>query len=207
MTGFRVSKKTIRRQVEEGGPRARDMAAVLVPLATREEFAREIGTLWSEAQTKFLTIGRYLIQAKQDLPHGEFDEMVRRDLPFSRQIAHQLRTVASAIDSGRLVEDEIPHSYATVYFLATLSDNQLALARERGLVSPTTTRPQVLAFKRSLSEEGTIQLARRRDRLFADIRRREAELTELRQELAEIDQSLGMIEGTAIEVIEQSLKR
>ena len=38
-----------------------------IQLTCREDFVQEIGKLWSDAQQKFVLIGRYLIQAKQIL--------------------------------------------------------------------------------------------------------------------------------------------
>jgi hypothetical protein len=41
-----------------------------------------------ESVAAILKVGHLLIEAKKDLPHGEFQKMVERDLPFSpRQVS------------------------------------------------------------------------------------------------------------------------
>jgi hypothetical protein len=90
----------------------------------------------------------------------------------------------------------VPNSYATVYQLATLEEDQLALARQRDLVRPTVTRDEVLAFKRSLKpaprNDGRTALQQRRNRILAEMER-------LRAELEEVERVLGTvtIDGTA----------
>jgi hypothetical protein len=134
--------------------------------------------------------------------HGDYERMIRDDLPFGRQIAHQLRVVAEAVDHGRLIEEEIPRSYSTVFLLASLDDKHLELARSKGLVRPETTRAQVAAFRRSLVSADPVRLQRNRERLVEEIERREAELRALRTRLAEVDHVLDTIDGEAIEVVD-----
>ena len=54
----------------------------IVPQADVEGYVREINRLWSEARDKFLAIGEYLVQAKETLPHGEYEKMIESRLPF-----------------------------------------------------------------------------------------------------------------------------
>src|SRR4051812_28069269 len=63
-------------------------------LRNPDEYVREIYRLWREAQQSFLAIGRYLIQAKRKLAHGEFQRLVEASLPFGRQTAYELRMIA-----------------------------------------------------------------------------------------------------------------
>jgi hypothetical protein len=150
MSGFKaVSKAAARRQIVED-PRIEKIANALLVLHTQQEYIDEISTLWQSAQEKFLTIGRYLIQARDTLHHGEFQAMVESRLPFGVQVAYQLRMVAEAIDSGRLPSDQMPGSYATIYQLTTLKPDELDLARQRNLLRPDVKRTEVAAFKREL---------------------------------------------------------
>jgi hypothetical protein len=142
---------------------------------TREEFAARIGVLWKDAQRTFVEIGRQLQRAKAQLPHGDFEGMVERDLPFGKNAAYKLRVVAEAIDTGRLPSDFAPQDYSTCYLIASLKDEELAVARERNLVRPDVTRADLLAFKRSLKsqshseEEIRATLVAERDRLVKRI--------------------------------------
>ena len=119
----------------------------VVRLERREDFAREIGALWKRAQATFLTIGQYLNQAKDRLPHGEFNAMIERDLPFGSKTAHQIRAASAAVQSGRLPATQLPPNYTTLYYLSTLPDAALEQARRDGLLRPDLRRAEVVAFK------------------------------------------------------------
>jgi hypothetical protein len=168
-------------------------------LETKSDFIEEIRRLWGDAQKRILAIGRYLNAAKTKLPHGEFELMIARELPFSRQTAFYLRTAAAAIDEGRLTEEEAPNSYATLYQLATLDDAYLALARQRNLVRSDVTREEVLAFKRSLRKEGEadrqVALQRRREQILVELQRLKVELDEIEREMGVV-----AIDGMAEEI-------
>src|SRR3954468_2012151 len=209
---FQVSKSAARKpHLSALAPttgRIAELTRRVIPLDDKASYVAEIAKLWAEAQDRFLTIGRYLVIARRTLKHGEFEAMIARELPFTKATAHQLRTVAEAVDEGRFKEEELPRSYATVYYLTTLSPGQLELARKRGLVSPETTRPAVIAFKRSLKEgqAGIIgelpqnAAGLRRQKILAEITRRQREIASLEAELAELDRSGAIIDGQAVEI-------
>lgn len=160
-----------------------------VRLTRKDEFIREIGKLWGDAQQKFVLIGRYLRQAKETLPYGEYEAMIARELPFGRAVAHQLRAVADAIDTGALPVDRLPPSYSTVYQITTLSEDERARALERGLIRPTVTRAELMAFKKA--HRGPTghrsALIAERERLRAEQARIAARLEAIAQELNTID--------------------
>jgi hypothetical protein len=187
--------------IESTTARTEIIANALRPCQTSDEYVREIRKLWAEAQAKFLAIGRYLVTAKANLDvhgkRGDYERMIANDLPFSRQVAHQLRVVAEAVDSGRLAEGEMPQAYSTAFLLASLPDEQLAVARQRGLVSPLVARTRVLEFRRTLMPRDLGHLRRNRERVIAEIERRQAEIEALQARLAEIDMT---IEGSATEI-------
>jgi hypothetical protein len=182
-----LSRAALRRQGADEDQRVAVVKVTAAALETKSDFIEEIQRLWGDAQKRFLAIGRYLNAAKTKLPHGEFELMIARELPFSRQTAFYLRTAAAAIDEGRLTEEEVPNSYATLYQLATLDDAYLALARQRNLVRSDVTREEVLAFKRSLRKGGEanrqVALQRRRAQILVDLQRLKAELDEIEHEM------------------------
>jgi hypothetical protein len=122
----------------------------LQALNTREQFAREICLHWDEAKQSFLLIGEALYLAKEKLQHGEFEEMIRNDLPFERTVCHQLRRVYEAVATNRLREEELPAAYSTAYKITTLTDGELERARASQLLRPDLTRAEIMAFKKSL---------------------------------------------------------
>jgi hypothetical protein len=200
MSSFKVSKKAVAGQSAAAlehtpvnhSTRVEILStAVNRHLETPEEFIDQISTLWSEAQQRFLAIGRYLVLAHAKFSgYGEYDRNVLKHLPFSRQVAHQLRTIAKAVDKDKLLQiEELPRSYTTAYFLVSLPPEHINQARQEGLTKPTTTRAEIQAFRKrvlTLNNAVNLDLAARRARLRADIERRETELAALKAELEEI---------------------
>jgi hypothetical protein len=187
----------------EGAEQASRMEAVRVAaerLPTREAYVQELTRLWREAQDRFVAIGEYLMHAKETLPHGEYEKMVASDLPFGRAVAHALRTVALAVQEGRLGKVELPRSYTTAYFLATLEPHHLALARERGLVRQDVPRSTIDAFRRELKDPQRRaldhpSLIKERTRLRTQMQAIRARLMELNDILGPDDRHV--IEGEA----------
>jgi hypothetical protein len=172
----------------------------------RGAYITEISKLWGEAQDRFITIGRYLLQAKERLPHGAYEAMVAAELPFGKVVAWQLRTVAMAVDCGKLDEDALPRSYATAFKFAKMEDSVLIQARKEHLVRPDVSRAEVSRFLRRLAEEQQ-QLRPAHERLTEErdaLRRRIQILAEAQREakrhLSEVEAKLGgkTIEGLVV---------
>jgi hypothetical protein len=172
----------------EGDVRIEALSNAVVAYDRREDFAREISALWQRAQATFLKIGQYLNLAKERLPHGEFNAMIERDLPFSPRTAFQIRAAATAVVSGRLPVEQLPPNYTTIYYLSTLPDAALEQARLSGLLRPDVRRSEVVAFKRrlQLTIDGEPDEAEIRARRLAELRRQreaiEAEIARLEAE-------------------------
>jgi hypothetical protein len=181
-------------------------------LNSKEDYRREIAALWSDAAEKFLLIGRYLVRAKESLPHGEFQDLIERELPFSYAVARQLKTVAEKVDAGYVAPDRVPRSYSTAFVLLTMQPEELRQAEGRGLVRPDVTRSALLRFLKEirLSSVPAHRLARReyrklrhqRDSILSRMAELEAEYgDDLDSDDDEEDDS-PLIEGTAVEVSE-----
>jgi hypothetical protein len=161
----------------------------------------EIRAEWQAARNSFLAIGRALVSAEEKLTSEEF-RLLRQEtgrlFPFSDGIASQLRQVAKAVDSGRLLEPECPGAYSVAYQITLLNPGELELARKRGLVRPDVTRTEVIRFRQELREENALSnrvaladLRREHQRIVA--RRREIieEMSALRRRQHEITRLLG----------------
>lgn len=118
--------------------------------STRAEFRAEIIRLWGEAEKRFLAIGRYLLEAKERLAHGEFKAMIAEDLPLSYPAAFRMMSVAKAIDEGVVARDQIPASYTVAYEIISLDEDERTQAIAAGLVRPDVRRAEIMAFKRQL---------------------------------------------------------
>lgn len=169
--------------------RLEDFSTTIVPLNQPEDYVREIGKLWDEAQRRFLAIGRYLLFAIK-ANKGDFESKILPQLPFGRAVAYQLREVAEAVESQRFREDELPRSYSAAYYLTLVPQEHVPLARARGLVRPQAARSEIMRFLKELEPENAdetrhkLTLTRRRDLISRQIAR-------LRKEMAEIDAELG----------------
>ena len=194
-----LSKNAVRQRQAAGDERVAAVTVADVDLRVKEDFIREISNLWRDVQRRVLMIGRYLNRAKAMLPHGEFQYMIKAELPFSEQVAYQMRQVAAAVDAGRFLEEELPQNYSVAYQLVTLSEREVQIARQRRLFRPNVRRSELLAFKRELRPIQPASSSRDREELVAERNR-------LLQRLAELDALLGpLIEHDSDVFIESAL--
>jgi len=197
MSGFvRVSRSEAKALMARDDRTAALDAAVVV-LEDREQYVAEIGRLWKRAQETFLTIGRYLVQAAERLEHGEYQVMVETELPFGYDVSYKLRRVAEAIDGRRLLLEEVPPNYTTIFQLASLSDEQLAAARatQPPVIRPDVRREEIVEFKRRLAREEAassppVDSMKRRKQLMRRLRSLEEKRRLLDQEIAQIEREL-----------------
>ena len=172
--------------------RTSDLRNSMVPCGTVEEYSTEIGKLWDHAKQSFLIIGRYLNQAKERLAHGEFLQLVEKELPFGRGQAFQLRAVATMVDTGKVLEDELPSSPSIAYELSKLEPLELEEARKQGLLRSTTTRAQLRDWRRGKSLSGLSGISdesrqRLKVALVKKIEKLEIDLARARDELKHLD--------------------
>lgn len=157
-------------------------------LRTRSEIQKE----WSDARDSFLAIGRALLALETVLTRAEFARLRRgteRLFPFSDATATQLRQIARAVDGGRIPAESCPGSYGTAYQMTLLSEPQLVVARERGLIRPDVTRREITQLRREISADRIEPPPGRLDRARLHFER--AKLGEKRAHLAE---QLAMVE-------------
>jgi hypothetical protein len=157
-----------------------------VVFKNREGAVGEIHRLWNNAQQNFLSIGRWLIVAKAALPHGEYEQMIDEQLPFSPSIARQLRTVAEFVDSGTIPREQLPDAYTTIYQIATLPEPVLEQAKRKALIRPNITRRELVDLKRrhrASSSTPSVDL----EKLVERRRRLLRELLEIRQLMRQVN--------------------
>ncbi len=115
-----------------------------------EDYVTTIARLYEEAEERFVQIGRHLIDAKARLQHGEWGRLVSQ-LPFSHRTATMLITAARAIINRTIEPARAPRSWANVYLIAAMSDEERRVAGERGVIRPDVTRREILEFRRGFS--------------------------------------------------------
>lgn len=172
--------------------RTADLRNSMIPCTNVEEYSAEIGKLWDHARQSFLIIGRYLNQAKDRLQHGEFLRLIERELPFGRGHAFQLRAVATMVDTGKVLEEELPSSPSIAYELSKLEPIEIEDARQQGLLRANTTRAQIREWRRektlaALSSVRGDSRQRLKAALIQRIEKLETDLSKAREELRRLD--------------------
>ena len=67
----------------------------IIPGLTRDEYVEKIVAGWNKTRDGILEVGRWLIEAKTNLEHGDFLPMIEEQLPFSNHTADRLMAIAS----------------------------------------------------------------------------------------------------------------
>jgi hypothetical protein len=112
-------------------------ATALTNARSRQQWAEIIGADWRKSIESIIQTGRDLIAAKQELAHGEFTEMVERDLPFTGAAAAQLMRVAAHPSIADFRNSKIlPARVSVLIELSSLSEEDFADAEEKGLITP-----------------------------------------------------------------------
>ena len=171
------------REVFAGTSLPDDQEKVKRILRTRSEIQKE----WGDARDSFIAIGRALIALENELTKAEFARLrhaTERLFPFSDATATQFRQVARAVDGGRIPIESCPGSYGTAYQITLLTDSQLRVARERGLIRSDVTRREITQLRREISAAGFGEsLGGRVDR--TKLREERARLADRRTRLSE----------------------
>ena len=74
-----------------------EQTTALVPqnAHTAEFFIAKIEGVLATSIMGFIEVGRWLLQAKEELRHGQFFDMIEEDLPFSSRTAERFMAIAS----------------------------------------------------------------------------------------------------------------
>lgn len=115
----------------------------------RAAFTKLITEVWQDKQLEAVfQTGNYLETAKAELVHGEWTAMVNNDLPFGRQQAFMLITVATD-DRIRDVKHalHLPTHLTTLYELTKVDDETFAAAIADGRINPRMERKDALALR------------------------------------------------------------
>jgi Protein of unknown function (DUF3102) len=134
-----------------------------------QDYVSEITSTWNKTVDGIFETGIKLIEAKDALGHGQFEQMVRDELPFRERTAERLMAIAS---NTRLSKDDyralLPPSWGTLYELTTLDDKAFEAGVNDGIINPEMTRRSITTLKRlgsrnDIKEKGDITRQKRRD--------------------------------------------
>lgn len=117
----------------------------IVPMdrATRL-YGHKITKAWQSSVEAILEVGRLLIEAKAELAHGEFEQMVRQSCPFGKRTAERLMKIANHPVLGKATHgSDLPASWRTLDELARFEPTELSHALGNHWVKPEMTRDDV----------------------------------------------------------------
>lgn len=115
--------------------------------STRAAWVKAICSRWQETVKSFIEIGSILLDAKGQLQHGEFGEMVEKDLPFGPRTARQFMTIAQHPTISKGIHGSVlPPYWRTLYYLTKVPLPILELALEDGRIHPEMERKDALAL-------------------------------------------------------------
>jgi hypothetical protein len=119
---------------------------VHVDVPTRERYAAAITSV---CRMGGLAAGRLLIDAKENLKHGDFEDMIERDLPFGPRTAERLMIVArNEVLSNPTHASLLPGAWTVLHELALVDEKLDAPGTlkewvETGVVHPKIKREEV----------------------------------------------------------------
>lgn len=114
----------------------------------RVVWAQRVNDAWRSMLEGIFATGRALIDARAQLPHGEFQAMIESDLAFGTSTAQMLMKIArnpelAKTDHGRL----LPPSWRTLYELSKLEPATLTAAIADGRVRPDMERKDAVVLR------------------------------------------------------------
>jgi hypothetical protein len=112
---------------------------------SRRQFVEAINAHWRKAVTSIIRAGQLLLEAKEELPHGEWGKMFgRNELPFGQRMAQMLMKIAEhPILSNTKYVSYLPPSVGTLYELATIAKADLRQLLRDGEITTDLERKEV----------------------------------------------------------------
>jgi hypothetical protein len=128
---------------------------------TSADWAARITACWRTSVESILEVSRLLIAANETLPHGQWQAMCERDLPFKLRTAERLMAIARDERLSNPTQVSIlPASWGTPYELTRLDDKQFEARLSDGTINPDMKRCDIATeIKQSRRAEREQELA------------------------------------------------
>jgi len=108
---------------------------------------------WAKGLDAVFDTGQAMLDAKAALPHGDFEDMIRRRLPFGVGTARKLMTIAAkTFLANRSIRHVLPTAWTTVYELCHFDDAELERWLAQGRIKPTLTALDLIVARKSRRE-------------------------------------------------------
>jgi hypothetical protein len=107
-------------------------------------WAEKINGAWKRSIAEVFQVGVLLLQAKEAVPHGDFEDLIKTKLEFSPATARKLMAVAADERIAKRAQGAIlPEHWTTLYELTKLDDAQFEQALKDGTINPDMERKDV----------------------------------------------------------------
>lgn len=120
-----------------------------LPLSRREH-VRMITDGHSRIYRDIVAIGGMLVQARKDLPRGEFLAMLATDLPFSQRTAYNYMTEWAIAQDDLQPVATMSEAYSVRAEIERLSPDELAQGVAAGKIFKGVSRSQVIEYRKEL---------------------------------------------------------
>jgi hypothetical protein len=116
------------------------------PPSSTEKWSIQINAAWLKCIEAIFRTGQLLIDARDDLDHGQFGKMIERDLPFGPDTAQRLMAIARDERLRNAAHARhLPPSWTVLHALTQLSDERLNAWFADGTINPELKRKTVIA--------------------------------------------------------------
>src|SRR5262245_20891525 len=120
----------------------------------REFFVAKVTASWRRSLGAIFRTGDWLLTAKQELPHGEFTQMIERDLPFGERVAQRLMAISDCAWLREPTRESVlPLSWTILYQLSRLPERELDRLLRQELITPDLERDDVEQWRRQLNQD------------------------------------------------------
>ena len=111
------------------------------------DFVQSIKSSWQKAVAGIIETGHALLQAKDELEHGEFLDMIEQYLPFKARTAQMLMRIAEhpVLANAQFIS-HLPPSWGTLYDLTKLPNFKLRELLASGEIRCDLTRKEATAL-------------------------------------------------------------
>jgi hypothetical protein len=171
---------------------------------SRQFFAKHITSCWKKRVRYLVWTGHWLIEAKEELPHGEFTRMVNFELPFDPRTGQKLMCIArNGFLSKPTHESLLPAHLETLYLLSQLTEAVLAEMLADGVIKHDMERKdaeKLLRFK-DCPADYRMEKFRSAFATLVQFAHQRDDRSPARQLLAQAVYEMWRTEGAAVEVI------
>lgn len=130
--------------IEEYQRKKKEKSKGNIGVAVRKDYVKRIGAALGTAVESFIAVGKVLTEARNNLPHGQFEDMVVTDLGMDPSTAQRLMKIAAhPVLSKPAHGQDLPPSWRTLYELTKVPEPKLLAKLKDGTINPQMERKDV----------------------------------------------------------------